>query len=118
MLEITFYRDSEERLSGVYAHGHAEFDEHGDDIVCAAVSAILQSTRLGLEAYAHLIVDATQQSGEMQLRWPETARDDPSVRAIVSTAELSIERIAEQYPEHVRVTRESDRRSTPRTFSW
>lgn len=118
MLQVTFFRDGQDRLSSVVAQGHAEFDEHGQDVVCAAVSAILQSARLGLEAYAHLDVDATQESGEMELRWPEGARDDPSVKAIIATAELSIERIAEQYPDHVTIVRQADRRATPRSFSW
>ncbi|MBV8489912.1 MAG: ribosomal-processing cysteine protease Prp [Candidatus Eremiobacteraeota bacterium] len=118
MLEVIFYRDSQDRLSSVFARGHAEFAEHGEDIVCAAVSAILQALRLGLEAYADIPLDAQQESGEMVLRWPEGARDDASVKAIVATAELSVERIANQYPEHVKFSRELDRRGTPRGISW
>jgi uncharacterized protein len=118
MVEVVFFRDSQDRLSSVYAHGHAAFDEHGKDVVCAAVSAILQSLRLGLEAYADVGLDAFQDSGEFQLRWPESVRDDPAVRAIVATAELSLERIAEQYPEEVRFAREKDRRATPRPPRW
>jgi len=113
-LQVTFYRDGQERLSSVFARGHADFAEHGQDIVCAAVSAILQALRLGLETYAGIPLDADQEPGELHVRWPENARDDPSLRAIVTTAELSVERIAEQYPEQVRLTREHDRRATPR----
>lgn len=118
MLEVTFYRDSEDRLSSVFARGHADFAEYGQDIVCAAVSAILQALRLGLETYADIPLDANQEPGELHVRWPETAREDAALRAIVTTAELSIERIAEQYPEQVRLTRESDRRATPRPPKW
>ncbi|MBV8148941.1 MAG: ribosomal-processing cysteine protease Prp [Candidatus Eremiobacteraeota bacterium] len=118
MVEVIFYRDGQDRLSSVYAHGHSAFDEHGKDVVCAAVSAILQSLRVGLETYADVALDAFQDSGEFALRWPESARDDPSVRAIVTTAELSLERIAEQYPEEVRFAREKDRRATPRPPRW
>ena len=113
-MQVTFYRDGQERLSSVFARGHADFAEHGQDIVCAAVSAILQALRLGLETYAGIPLDADQEPGELHVRWPENARDDPSLRAIVTTAELSVERIAEQYPEQVRLTREHDRRATPR----
>jgi len=118
MLEVTFYRDSQQRLSSVFATGHANFAEHGQDIVCAAVSAILQALRVGLETYADIPLDAYQESGEFHVRWPETARDDPSVKAIVATAELSVERIAVQYPELVKIARESDRRATPRPPKW
>ena len=110
MLEVVFYRDSQDRLSSVFARGHADFGEYGEDIVCAAVSAILQALRLGLETYADIQLDAFQEPGELRVRWPESARDDPAVRAIVTTAELSIERIASQYPEQVRFVREQDRR--------
>jgi hypothetical protein len=102
VLEVTFCRDSRDRLSSVFASGHAEAAEHGEDVVCAAVSAILQAARLGLEAHAKVPVDATMSSGRMSLAWPEAARDDLALQAIVATAELSIRQIATQYPDHVR----------------
>jgi len=108
MLQVTFYRDSRNRLSSIFAGGHAAFAEYGEDIVCAAVSAILQAARLGLQAYAGLELEVTQQSGELRMRWPESARDLEAVRAIVSTAELSVEQIARQYPAHVGFRRERD----------
>ncbi len=118
MVDVTFYRDGRDRLSSVFACGHADFAEHGQDVVCAAVSAILQALRVGLETYARIPLDADQEPGELHLRWPESARDDAALRAIVTTAELSIERIAEQYPEQVRLTREHDRRATTRPPVW
>lgn len=108
MLEVTFYRDSRSRLSSVFALGHAGFADRGEDIVCAAVSAILQAARLGLEAHAGVKLDVRQHEGELRLRWPEAARDDAAVIAIVTTAELATEQIARQYPDHVRFARAAD----------
>lgn len=105
MLEVTFYRDSRKRLSSVFALGHAGFADRGEDIVCAAVSAILQAARLGLEAHARVDLDVTQREGELRMRWPESARDDAALVAIVTTAELSTEQIARQYPDHIRFAR-------------
>jgi uncharacterized protein YsxB (DUF464 family) len=105
MLDVTFSRDSRNRLSSVFADGHADWAEHGRDIVCAAVSAILQAARLGLEEHAGVAVDAHQEGGLMRLRWPEAVRDDPRVVAIVTTAELATAKIAEQYPQHVAIHR-------------
>ena len=113
MLEVIFYRDSRDRLSSVFARGHAAFADHGEDVVCAAVSAILQTARLGLETYASIPLESTQEPGEMHLLWPESARDDPAVRAIITTAELAVEKIAGQYPDHVKFVRKLDRRATP-----
>jgi uncharacterized protein YsxB (DUF464 family) len=106
MLDVIFYRDSRNRLSSFSASGHAEFAEHGEDIVCAAISAILQAARLGLEEHANVVLDAEQEPGVMQVRWPEAARDDDAVRAIVTTAELAAKRIAGEYPKHARVRSE------------
>ena len=108
MLNVTFSRDSRNRLSSFFAQGHAEFADEGEDIVCAAVSAILQAARLGLSVHCRLDLDVRQEKGEMRVRWPETARDDAAVQAIVATAELATEQIASQYPTHVGFQRASD----------
>lgn len=42
--------------------GHADYDEHGRDIVCASVSTILQLAQMGLE---HL---ATQYPNHIQIK--------------------------------------------------
>jgi uncharacterized protein len=104
MLEVTFYRD-DDRLAGLSASGHADFAEHGQDIVCAAVSAILQAVRLGLTQYARAELTVRQRPGELELTWPQDRRTEESLRAIVATAELAVEEIARQYPDHVRLHR-------------
>lgn len=110
MLEVTFSRDSRNRLSSIFAGGHAGFAEYGEDIVCAAVSAILQAARLGLTEYAGVDLDAHQESGLLRIQLPEEAREDPGVRAILATAELAVGQIAEQFPDHISVAhvRETD----------
>jgi hypothetical protein len=105
MLEVVFYRDSRNRLSSISAAGHAEFAVDADDVVCAAVSAILQAARLGLERHAGVRLVAYQRSGEFRIGWPESRRDDESVRAIAATAELAVEALSRQYPEHVKHVR-------------
>jgi uncharacterized protein len=103
MLEVSFVRDDRGRLAAVRASGHAEYDQAGEDIVCAAVSAILQAARMGLELHAKIPLEASQETGALDMAWPAEARDDVSVVAIVRTAELAVRQIANQYPEHVRV---------------
>ncbi len=107
MLEVVFHRDSRNRLSSIFARGHAEFAD-ADDVVCAAVSAILQAARLGLEEYANVTLETRQRRGDFFIRWPEPARDDERVRAIAATAELAVVRIAQQYPKHVECNTERE----------
>ena len=105
MVTVSLYEDSRGRLSSIVAEGHAGWADAGDDIVCAAASAVLQAAWLGLSEHAHVTVAGERESGRLVLRWPSETRDRADVAAIVATAALSVERIAQQYPEHVRAVR-------------
>jgi uncharacterized protein len=101
VLEVTFFRDGESRFAGFSARGHAEFGEYGEDIVCAAVSAILQAARIGLEHYAGGAIEATQEPGVMRLIVAEGSRDNESVAAIGTTVDLAVTQVARRYCDHV-----------------
>jgi uncharacterized protein len=106
VLEVTFYRDEHQRFAGISAHGHVDFAAHGQDIVCAAVSGILQAARLGLEHYAAGNLTAFQEQGEFDVMLDEGRRDVESIQAIITTAELAVTQVARRFPEHVSVARE------------
>lgn len=106
MLEVTFYRDDHDRFAGLSAYGHTGFAELGQDIVCAAVSGILQAARLGLEHYAGGDLTAFQEEGELDVIIDESRRDVESIQAILTTAELALAQVAHRFPEHVSLARE------------
>ena len=108
MLEVRFRRDSRDRLSSVFSTGHAGQGEPGEDVACAAVSALLQAAWVGLTDVAHVAVSGHRRTGDLLMRWPEDARDRDDVRAIVATAELAIEQIAKQYRGAIRYVRETE----------
>jgi len=109
MLHVTFYRDGQGRCSGLSARGHTSFAEHGEDIVCAAVSAVLQAAALGLAEHAGAELESRQAPGELELHLKAAERDRESVRAIVATAELAVAEIARRFPDHVRLRRSRSR---------
>ena len=108
MVTVHFRRDSRGRLSSFFADGHAGWADSGEDIVCAAVSAILQAAWLGLDEHAQVTLEASKAGGRLALRWPDEARSRDDVRAIVATAELAVAQISRQYPAHVQVVRETE----------
>jgi uncharacterized protein YsxB (DUF464 family) len=108
MVEVRFRRDRQGRLSSIEAGGHAGWAEEGSDVVCAAVSALLQAAWLGLTDHAHVAVEATRSKGDLQLRWPAEVRDRADVVAIAATAELAVAQIARQYGDHVRYHAENE----------
>jgi uncharacterized protein YsxB (DUF464 family) len=106
-------RDAHGRLASLAANGHADWstprggaDEY--DLVCAAVSAVLQAAWLGLTDVAGVEVRADKADGRLSLRWPEATRSDAAVAAIVGTAERAIEALAAQFPAHVAFARETE----------
>jgi uncharacterized protein len=109
VLEVRFRRDSRNRLSSVSSTGHAEQGEPGEDIACAAVSALLQAAWVGLTDVAHVTVSGRRRKkGDFLMAWPAESRDRDDVRAIVATAELAIEQIAKQYRGAIRYLSENE----------
>ncbi|MGH7729307.1 MAG: ribosomal-processing cysteine protease Prp [Vulcanimicrobiaceae bacterium] len=98
--------------SSFVAGGHAGWDEPGHDVLCAAISALLQAAWLGLAEVAVVAVEGERRPGHLSLRWPPGALADPAAAAIVATVARSLERLAEQYPAQLRIVRE--RASGPR----
>lgn len=99
---MTFRRDSRNRLSSVFADGHAGWAAYGEDVACAAVSAILQAAWVGLTDHARVDVEGERSEGRLAMRWPAGDRDRADVQAIVATAELAIGQIGRQFPNAVR----------------
>ena len=60
MVSIGIQRNSEDQVIGCHLSGHAGYDEHGFDIVCAAVSALSATAMLGLTQIA-------QQEGNIRI---------------------------------------------------
>lgn len=54
---ITIKAEKKSGLVSIKVEGHANYDEHGKDIVCSAVSAITQTALLGLLAIAESYPD-------------------------------------------------------------
>jgi uncharacterized protein YsxB (DUF464 family) len=104
VVEVTIVEDSRGRLSSFCASGHAGWADRGSDVVCAAVSTLLQAAWLGLAEVAGVEVRGERSDALLRLSWPEAVRDRPEVAAIAATAARSIERLAAQYPGHVSAT--------------
>ena len=79
------------------AEGHANFDEYGRDIVCAAVSAILQHS-----AYILASMGAKMEKGKGYLRVSGIPDSECAERVLTVTIE-SIRSIQREHPENVRL---------------
>ena len=88
MLTVTFYRDPEGTPSGVQVSGHASYADKGEDIVCAAVSALVTNTVNSLEKLTddNFTVQTDESSALIELSFT----DRPSLEADLLMRSLAI----------------------------
>ena len=98
MVTVEVYRDAAGRVRGFRSTGHANFDDYGRDIVCAAVSAITQTAVLGVLEPAAV----KQAPGHLECRLRHDAAGD-AAQALFETMVLGLREVERQYPEQVRV---------------
>jgi len=101
---LTIIRDGN-GLRGFEAQGHAGFAEHGQDIVCSAVSALTQATWLGLEqvACARVAAEADETAGHMRVLIGEEPGSKPyeAAQVLLETLRLAVTALGRAYPGHV-----------------
>lgn len=91
-------------LIGIESIGHAGFSYRGKDIVCAAVSTLMQALLLGLERYLPpedlgITIDADVPL--MSIVWQKSRHR--KLAPLTETIASSIEQIAHENPKYVKV---------------
>ena len=67
MVIVTVTRDVKGKIVQFEATGHADFAKSGEDIVCAAVSSLLQTTLLGLQEYLKINLEINKEKGNLKV---------------------------------------------------
>ena len=77
--------------------GHAEYGDSGEDIVCAAISALVINTANSLEALAAIkpVMVANQEEGLLDLRWK--ADTNEKMQLLMDSLVLGLTEIMNQY---------------------
>lgn len=106
MIKVIFRRDSRGHIEGFTVEGHAAFAPEGEDIVCAAVSALTQAAILGIEEIVGVKPSVKKADGYLQCRLPGglVAAQLHDVRLLLETMALGLSETAEAYPRHVKIS--------------
>ncbi|NLM95217.1 MAG: ribosomal-processing cysteine protease Prp [Firmicutes bacterium] len=107
MIQVELYEDAQGLMVGFRVHGHAGFAPHGEDIVCAAVSALTQTAVLGLAEHAGAQPRVDVQEGELSCELP--SYEDQGVQLLLKTMVSGLEQIAARYPDYVTLKRISEK---------
>lgn len=99
------------KIVSVSAIGHAKFGRHGKDIVCAAVSILMQTAVNGLHEVAgleFLIFESDEKTAYMYFELPAELNETQALKAdvILETVVKGLQGIAEAYPKNMRLYKE------------
>ena len=106
MIQVTVYYSDSGVIAAFEAEGHALFSHRGSDIVCAGVSALIQTALLGLEDLLLLKAGIEQEDGYIYCSLPDIEDEILENRAqlILETMFLGLERIMNKYPGNITLT--------------
>ena len=101
MIKIEIVRNLEQAIVGFSVKGHANTAPHGQDIVCAGISALTQTAVLGLDRQLKKKVDLKIASGDLKMDLLDNP--DALTNAILETMVIGLTEIGNQNPKSVRI---------------
>lgn len=108
MTEIKIFRNQNGHVVEYEVAGHADFDDYGRDILCAAVSVLSQTTILALEKVCSISqndmeISLDEETGYLKVSLSEGLTKDQrnSANIVLSTMIVGMEDLALQYPKHI-----------------
>lgn len=86
---------------GIEIRGHANYGKHGEDIVCSAVSVLVQTLIVSVEELTEDRIEYDVQPGKVDIKfWCLSDRS----KVLIDAFFIGIEGIAKAYPDNVKVT--------------
>lgn len=104
MIIISIKRDNKNSVIEYSVTGHADFAEHGRDVVCSAVSTLAQAAIIGLTKTMGIKPDYTIEEGELYCVIPPLdQRRRQQADLLLDTMVYTLESIRESYPENISI---------------
>ncbi|MCI9462338.1 MAG: ribosomal-processing cysteine protease Prp [Lachnospiraceae bacterium] len=97
MITVTFHQTKSGEYKDFICSGHAGFDDHGRDIVCAAVSVLVINTINSLEEITKetLLVTTDEEKGLIKCEFQTSLQEKSLV--LIDSLVLGLSHIASQY---------------------
>ena len=96
----------EGRISGFSVSGHSGYAEAGQDIVCAAISAVVTMAEATINDVcgAKAKVRVKDDQARITLTLPASCDEEESVQAVLSGMMLTLISLREDYPDYIEVS--------------
>ena len=104
MTRCEFYTDAD-RITGFSVSGHSGYAEAGQDIVCAAVSAVVAMTEATINDVcgAKAKVRVKEADARITLTLPTSCDEEETVQAVLSGMLLTLINLKEDHPDYIEV---------------
>jgi len=103
VVRVEVYTDAAGKICGFAAEGHSGFAPHGQDIVCAAVSVLLQTAVLGLEEVARIVPQTNIADGYLECHIAPEQAHQPKAEAVLQTMLVGLKAVETEYSDYVKV---------------
>ena len=104
MTRCEFFTE-EDRITGFSVSGHSGYAEAGQDIVCAAISAVvtMAETTINDVCGAKAKVRVKDEQARITLTLPTSCDEEDAVQAVLSGLMLTLISLREDYPDYIEV---------------
>ena len=104
MTRCEFHRENE-RIVGFSVSGHSGYAEAGNDIVCAAISAIVTMAEATINDVcgAKAKVRVKEEDARVSLTLPASCEEEDSIQAVLAGMMLALLSIKEDHPDYIEV---------------
>lgn len=102
MIKVLIHRDSKGRIESFRVQGHADFSDAGNDIICAAVSVLVQNGINSIETLLHVKIPDVSREGFVECQIP--ALEDhvsEKVQLLLESMAYGLQCLADEYPKNV-----------------
>ena len=105
MIKVMIDEQSTGRIRSFEMSGHADFAEHGKDLVCAGASAVSFGAVNAIIALTGKTPQIHQGSdgGYLKVTFPEVDEKDHDIQLIVKAMIVSLQTIEQDYGQHIQI---------------
>ena len=104
MTKCEFFNE-DDRITGFTVSGHSGYAEAGQDVICAAISAIVTMAEATINDVcgAKAKVRVKEEDARVTLTLPTSCDDEDTVQAVLAGMMVTLISFAEEHPDYIEV---------------
>lgn len=105
MIIVRIERREDGTIDGFSSRGHAGYADPGEDIVCAAVSAITMGTVNSVEVLTGIIMKSKMKDGFLSARLPKLSENTnvEQIQLLLESMQVMLVGIEDEYDKHLKI---------------